>query len=373
MTEQISEYDYQELFDNAPCGYVLVRTDGIILRANGWLTTLLGYQWGSLDGTRFRDILSMASRILYETNLAPLLTLQDHIGEVTLDLKRRDGSTTPVIMGASAVSASSDQPGTIRIAFVQAGERRLYERELASARDDAERGLQREKRDGKLREQFVAVLGHDLRNPLASIAAATRILEKEALSERGRQVVGLMKGSTSRMSGLIDNVLDFARTRLGGGIGIELRDEHALEPLIEQVVEELRAANPAREVQATYSTIGPVRCDSGRIGQLVSNLLGNALSHGDALKPVSLRAETGDDGTFRLWVVNGGSPIPLEVMETLFHPFVRGQAHGTAEGLGLGLYIAQEIAKAHGGTLTVTSTETETRFTCEIPGKAASI
>jgi phosphoserine phosphatase RsbU/P len=346
----------------------VVSADGSIIRANRWLTELLGYEAGSLDRKGFREILSMAGRILYETNLAPLLKLQRQISEVTLDLKRRDGSAVPVIMGATSVSGASDRLGTTRFAFVEAGERRLYERELANAREDAERGLLREKRDGKLREQFVAVLGHDLRNPLAAISAATRILEKESLTERGRKVLGLMQGSTSRMSGLIDDVLDFARARLGGGMGVELRDEDRLQPLLEQVAQELRSANPTREILTTYSIDRPVRCDSGRIGQLVSNLLGNALTHGHALTPIRLHAETDDSGAFSLWVANGGLPISERVMETLFDPFVRGESHGTSEGLGLGLFIATEIAKAHGGALTVTSSDNETRFTLVMGG-----
>lgn len=366
MTEQGPGLDYKELFDNAPCGYALVSADGVMIRANGWLTEQLAYPAGGLDGMHLRDILSMAGRILFETNLAPLFRLQRDIGEVTLDLRRQDGSTIPVIMAATSVLDPSDHLLAIRMVFVQAGERRMYERELASARDAAQQGLLREKRDGELREQFIAVLGHDLRNPLASISAAARILEKEALSARGKQVVGLMQGSSLRMSSLIDNVLDFARARLGGGIGVELGVQETLEVLIDQVVQELRSAHPGHEVRATYAITRPIRCDVGRIGQLVSNLLGNALTHGDAQKPVTLHAETSDDGAFRIWVVNGGVPIPQEAVSTLFDPFVRGQAPGSQAGLGLGLYIAHEISKAHDGTLTVLSTEHETRFTFEM-------
>lgn len=134
------------------------------------------------------------------------------------------------------------------------------------------------------------------------------------------------------------------------------------------MVDELRSANPANDVQATYAVVGSLRCNSGRIGQLVSNLLGNALRHGDASEPIRLYAVTRNDGVFCLWVANGGTPIPRDAMETLLHPFVHGQPSGTADDLGLGLYIAQEIAKAYEGNLTVTSTDDETRFAFEMPG-----
>ncbi|MBW6420646.1 PAS domain-containing sensor histidine kinase [Rhizobium sp. XQZ8] len=364
MTEEL---DYRKLFDEAPCGYVLLSADGVILKTNDWVANLLGYPTGEIDGKRLRDIFSMSARILFETNLAPLLKLQKNIREVTLDLKRSDGTLVPVIMGATSFPDPLGNANTIRIVFLEAGERRLYERELVSARDNAQKGLQKEMDDGQLREQFVAVLGHDLRNPLSSISAAARILSKETLSDRGRQVIGLMQGSVLRMSGLIDNVLDFARARLGGGIGLQLRVEDTLEPLINQVVQELRASSPDHDVLMSYTATRPVECDTSKIGQLVSNLVGNALSHGDKRQPIRIGAETTENGSFRLWVANGGKPIAAEAMPTLFNPFVRGQSQGYKDGLGLGLYIAHEIAKAHGGTLTATSTEQETCFLFEMP------
>lgn len=367
MTELPVEVDYKRLFDDAPCGYVLVSADGVIICANRWVSTLLEYPADGIDGKHLRDILGMAGRILYETNLAPLLRLQGKISEVTLDLKSSDGTAIPVIMGASSFLDASDTTTMTRITFLQAGERRLYERELASARDVAERGLREQRADGELREQFIAVLGHDLRNPLASMSAASRILAKEDLSDRGRQVIGMMQGSVRRMSGLIDNVLDFARARLGSGIGLDLQTEETLEPVIDQVVQELRSSSPDRVVQTSYDVLHPVLCDASKIGQMVSNLLGNALTHGDRAHPIRLHAETTSTGVFRLWVANGGTPIPHEAMPKLFDPFVRGQFHGEKEGLGLGLFIAHEIAKAHLGTLTVRSLESETRFTFEMP------
>jgi sigma-B regulation protein RsbU (phosphoserine phosphatase) len=109
-----------------------------------------------------------------------------------------------------------------------------------------------------------------------------------------------------------------------------------------------------------------VNCDRTRIGQLLSNLLGNATTHGSANKPVIVHAET-RDGSFELWVANKGQPIAPESIEKLFEPFFRGEVRASRQGLGLGLYIASQIAKAHGGTLTVASEPDETRFTFSMP------
>ncbi len=179
-----------------------------------------------------------------------------------------------------------------------------------------------EQETGELREQFVAVLGHDLRNPLASISAAGRVLAPEVTSERGKRVLQLMAGSVSRMSGLIDNVLDFARGRLGGGIHLMRDPTSPIAPVIEQVIEELRSSAPGRDILSTLLIPHPVNADHARLGQLVSNLLGNAISHGDAKHPIFIDARLADDGTFTLSVTNKGKEISPDRMERLFEPFV---------------------------------------------------
>ena len=118
--------------------------------------------------------------------------------------------------------------------------------------------------------------------------------------------------------------------------------------------------------EAEFAIDEPVHCDRIRIGQLLSNLLGNAVTHGAADKPVVVHAETRND-SFELWVGNAGEAIPATPMDKLFEPFFRGKARASKQGLGLGLYIASQIAKAHGGTLAVASTPAETRFTFSMP------
>jgi sigma-B regulation protein RsbU (phosphoserine phosphatase) len=168
------------------------------------------------------------------------------------------------------------------------------------------------------------------------------------------------------MTGLIDNVLDFARGRLGGGITLDRNTRKPLEPVLHQVIDELRLSSPGRRIEAEYAIDAPVNCDSGRIGQLASNLVGNALSHGASNEPVRVRAVT-EDGLFKLSVANGGEPIPESALDKLFEPFFRGEVRASRQGLGLGLHIAAQIAKAHEGTLAVSSTREETRFTFVMP------
>jgi signal transduction histidine kinase len=215
-----------------------------------------------------------------------------------------------------------------------------------------------ERETSELREQFIAVLGHDLRNPLASIAAGTKLLTRG--NRDAAPILALMQQSVARMSALIDNVLDLARGRLGGGIALN-RATQSLEPVLNQVIAELRAGFPESQIETDFDLTQQVDCDSGRVAQLFSNLLGNALTHGTPGAPVRVRANTHED-EFELSIANAGEPIPPEAISRLFQPFYR-VAQDSGQGLGLGLYIASEIAGAHGGRLDVASSPLETRFT----------
>ncbi len=220
----------------------------------------------------------------------------------------------------------------------------------------------------RLREQFIAVLGHDLRNPLGAISSGTQLLRRNIPEERRNHVLGLIEKATFRMGELIDNLLDFARGRLGAGLSLKREDHDTLEPVLSQVINELRIAWPDREVETRLDFRHPVSADGHRIGQMASNLLGNAFTHGDPARPVVLSA-TSRDGLFVMTVSNGGAPIGPLAMKRLFQPFERGAVHSGRQGLGLGLYIASEIAKAHGGELMAESNVLETLFRFRMPAK----
>jgi signal transduction histidine kinase len=159
----------------------------------------------------------------------------------------------------------------------------------------------------------------------------------------------------------VDNVMDFARARLGGGWALDKTDAD-LTPVLEHAVNELRAAHPERLVVADFALTSQVRCDPSRIAQMFSNLVSNAMTHGASDAPVRVDVQTVPN-MLEISVANSGHQIPPERLKLLFQPYTRGGAEPHEKGLGLGLYIASEIAKAHGGTLTATSSAKETRFT----------
>jgi signal transduction histidine kinase len=223
-----------------------------------------------------------------------------------------------------------------------------------------------ERKTSELREQFIAVLGHDLRNPLAAISAGAELLLRTPLNGRATRTVGTIRASVKRMAGLIDDVMDFARGRLGSGLVLDRSADEPLEPVLRHVIAESRTSFPDRLIDAEIALNDPVNCDRTRLAQLLSNLLGNALTYGTPTQPIQVRATT-DGQSFELSVANAGDPIPPAALDRLFQPFTRGAVRPSQQGLGLGLFIASEVARAHGGTLGVESSPTETRFTFRMP------
>jgi signal transduction histidine kinase len=229
----------------------------------------------------------------------------------------------------------------------------------------SEASLLDERKTAELREQFIGVLGHDLRNPLASIDAGMRVLLRNPNRPNLPEIVQGIQKSVLRMAGLVDNIMDFARGRLGGALTIRRDAAQPLTPVLRQVIAELQSAWPDVAIESVIDIEEPVNCDRGKMGQMFSNLLGNAVTYGGRDKPIQVSART-IDGMFELAVANQGEPLSEKAMEHLFEPYTRGD-RPSQQGLGLGLYIASQIAKAHGGTLKATSTADETRFVFEMP------
>lgn len=365
---------FEDLYENAPCGCLSVQLDGQIFRVNATLASWVGYTPEQLVGKRLHHLLTIPSRILYETHFAPLLSMQGFFEELSLDLRAANGNIVAFSGSGNVVRTDANgQPLLIRLAFFKATDRRRYERQIVEANEKSQ-ALERvtqalldsERQTSELREQFIAILGHDLRNPLAAISSGMRLLQKEQSAAKRKYISEMVEGSIVRMGSLIDNVLDFARGRLGTGIPLELRTDVSLSTVLELVVSELRLGIPDRIIETDIDLPNPIKCDPSRISQLVSNLLGNALTHGSTSVPVRVHADS-DGGILTIWVTNGGDPISPEAIERLFQPFFRGEVRHRQQGLGLGLYIASEIAKAHEGAVSVASSSEETRFTFRMP------
>ncbi len=219
------------------------------------------------------------------------------------------------------------------------------------------------------REQLLGVVGHDLRSPLYAIQLSAGSLQRDGiLSEsQARHVEHVLSGS-KRMERMIHELLDYTRARLAGGIPVR-PTPLSLDKVLERAVEQFQVSHPTRLIASSVE--GDVRgtWDESRLGQLLDNLVGNALQHSPEDTPVEVKLSGTADG-ITLGVRNDGPPVPLEERATLFEPFKRGK-RASGDGLGLGLYIARQIVVAHGGRISVESgVGLGTRFIVWLPRHA---
>jgi PAS domain S-box-containing protein len=218
------------------------------------------------------------------------------------------------------------------------------------------------------RERVMGILGHDLRNPVSAVLSLSATLSQRAdVPDRAKEGLRHIRASAERMEQMIATILDFTRLRFRGAPPLA-RESIDLEKLARTIVDELRAAHPTREI--TVDTRGELRgrWDISRMGQVISNLVGNALTHGARESPVTVSLSSDNDGVF-LAVHNRGPTIPSDALPKLFEPFWQVPKEGAARsrGLGLGLFIVRQIVHAHGGTISVRSENEQTTFSMRLP------
>jgi PAS domain S-box-containing protein len=227
-------------------------------------------------------------------------------------------------------------------------------------------------RTQEFQARFLAILGHDLRNPLASMEMGSALLRQQTSEPVFIRILDRMDASSRRMTRMIEQILDLTRSRLAEGIPINPRPMDLRES-ISDIVDELRTAHADRTIQVQCPPL-PGTWDRDRIEQVFSNLIGNAIVHGDATKPVVVDAHQ-KDRTAYVEIRNEGPPIPEELRLKLFDPFRRGVRESRTSksaGLGLGLFISREIIVAHGGAIEVSSGADRTTVRVALPGSSAA-
>ncbi len=235
---------------------------------------------------------------------------------------------------------------------------------VSTFRDETERVRHEQEvlQTAHFRERFIGILGHDLRTPLTAIlGSAMLVLRQRALPDPVLASAARINASAERMGRMISDLLDFTQARLGGGLALE-RKPGDLAAVAQGAVDEALAANPGREVLLAVDGDSRGDFDPDRIAQLLSNLLVNALAYGPAEEPVRVSVR-GREQRVEIAVENGGTEIPDGDRESLFDPFRRGRTGQKTRGLGLGLFIVQQIARAHGGDVAVESSPGRTVFT----------
>lgn len=365
-----------EALDAAACGLLQTTADGTLLRANRLFCQWLGCTADELVGKRrFQDLLTIGGRLFHQTHWVPLLQMQGSISEVKLELVDRVGAALPVVV--NALQRADGGVIVHEIAAFMARDRDMYERELVQARKRLEAlvaegtKLQAEaKARATFAEQMMGIVSHDLRNPLSTIQMATALLTLERLSASQQRSVARISSATEQAARLIADLLDFTQAQVGKGLAVTL-ESIDLHQCVAETLENLTVAYPARRLVHRRVGAGNCLADAGRLAQLVGNLVSNAMAYGVPEAPVTVTS-TVEASSFTISVHNEGPPIPAAALPGLFQPMSRGSSVGQgSRSVGLGLYIVNEIARAHGGRTVATSLASEgTTFTTVIPRSA---
>jgi signal transduction histidine kinase len=283
----------------------------------------------------------------------------------SIPIFRPDGDYFGTLCGLDPEPAALSEGATMSALtlFAELISRQLEtDRSLRATRSD----LLSERETAELREQFIAVLGHDLRTPLSAILTGAELLKRRSTDPATDKIVERVRSSAMRMAGLVDNVVDFTRGRMGSGLALELCQSADVHLMLDQVVDELRGVYPDRVIRSDIARDIALRSDPQRLAQLLSNLLKNALVHGDSGEPIHVHARI-DGASFVLAVSNAGPDLSQAIIAQLFKPYWRATSRAGDEGLGLGLYIVDQIARGHDGAIGVTSTDGRITFTFSMP------
>jgi signal transduction histidine kinase len=323
-----------------------------------------------IDVRRTRGLAESTAVIQTDTGKRAMDAIRADLGamkeeEDRLLAMRRDQASRKAAWSIGLLAAASVAFGLL--VFFAVATRRQAAAEAARLAAEREHLAERA-RVAEFQERFVGILGHDLRNPLSALMMSLTHLERSA-PEPQRKGIARMQASATRMERMVDQLLDLTRSRLAGGIPI-CPTSADLGVVVDRVVDELRAQCGSRRIEVERGADLEGTWDPDRLEQVASNLVGNAVGHGDPGEPVSVKIR-GDGEHVVMTVHNAGSPIPDELRAVLFDPFRRGARVPRSEhtaGLGLGLYISREIVAAHGGTIDVTSDERHgTTFTVTLP------
>lgn len=345
------EDEFRTIAENSPDILTRFDRDGRITYVSPAVRAITGRSAESFVGTRFEDDALVAESHLMIAGLARALAGEAHAE--TFDYVTDDGKA--LHLDVRFVPERGADGTVTSVLGITRDVTALRERQ----RDTEQRA--------RFAEQLVGIVSHDLRNPLNAILLGAQLLADEDLGPNAR-IVQRITSAANRASRLTSELLDFTQSRLGEGLSVT-PSEVALHSVVSESLDELRLAWPGRPLEHEKTGSGTGLVDADRLAQVVTNLVGNAMTYGDPTRSVRVRSIV-DDRTLVLEVHNMGRPIPNELQREIFEPLRRGdeQVRRGSRSVGLGLYIVREIAHAHGGEVTVASSADHgTTFRVELP------
>jgi PAS domain S-box-containing protein len=356
VNQALLEESAEDLYEDAPCGYLSTLPDGTVVRANRTFIEWTGVSREALlAGRKFQTLLTVGSRIYYETHYAPLLRMQGAVNEIALEVIREDGRILPVLANSRQKRDGDGTPLFNRITLFDSTDRRRYERELLLARRKAEQ-VAKDKAD------LLAMLSHDIRNPLNALMGVAQLLDRSDLAQPQRRLVRLLKSSSENMLNLLNHVLDLSKAESSSFALAET--PFSLGAVVDDVVSTFDTA--AREkslaIRSSIAAAVPPSLigDPVALRQILTNLVGNAVkftSAGEIVVTVGTKQLSTDGVTLAFAVSDTGIGIAPDVIDRIFNEYTQASYETAMRfgGSGLGLTITRRLLGLYGITLHVES------------------
>lgn len=346
----------EELFEHAPCAYISTLIDGTVVRANETFCKWTGFSKAELVmKVKLQDLFTTGGKIFYETHVSPLIQMQSFVSEIQLDILRKNGKELPTLFNAVVRKVAIGQPLSLRVTLYNISDRKNFEKELILAKKRAEKAAQ-------AKSEFISMLSHEIRTPMNAIIGIANLFEATELSPKQKEYLRTLKFSSEHLLGLINDILDFSKIEAGRAVLVE--KSFNLHELMFSIAMSLKVKADEKGVGVNV-TIDPnvptfIKADPLKIGQVLTNLLGNAIkftSEGHVGITIGLKQKFARSVSLDFKVMDTGIGISADKLSSIFDEFVQAdqEVSLTYGGTGLGLAISQKLIELYGSRIDVKS------------------
>ncbi len=345
----------QELYQNAPCGFLIMRLDGCILDVNKTLLTWLGFKRNDVVGEKtFQDLLVKGGEIYFETYFIPLLQLQGEVTEINMELKGKGDIQMPVLINANKADKKSGNRSVFRMSLLDISHRKLYEKEIIKERKKAEDAMVRLSEINVELERFVHRASHDLQAPLKTISTIISLIKAKNLIEPDSKVdelFSVIKRNTKQMMLMVEDLFEYSKIDVGS---VEL-EPISLEEVCRESINIIINRFENDHITFNISDLPIVMGVRIQLLNLFLNLFSNAIKYRSDADPVITITSKKENGSHKIFIKDNGIGFEEKYKDKVFEFMERLHGKDTIEGTGIGLSTCKRIVENHGGQIGVES------------------